>query len=71
MQTITAQFKILNVVSAWPHGRRRDSAARRLLELRVRIPPGTWMSVSCECCVSSGRGLCDGPIPRPEESYVL
>jgi hypothetical protein len=22
-------------------------------------------------CVSSGRGLCDGPIPRPEESYRL
>jgi hypothetical protein len=23
----------------------------------------------CECYVLSGRGLCDGPIPRPEESY--
>jgi hypothetical protein len=21
------------------------------------------------CCVLSGRGLCDRPIPRPEESY--
>jgi hypothetical protein len=29
------------------------------------------MSVSCECCVLSGRGFCDGPIPRPEESYRL
>jgi len=47
------------------------SAATRLLGLRVRIPPGSWMSVSCECCVSSGRGLCDGPIPRPEESYLV
>jgi hypothetical protein len=27
------------------------------------------MSVTCECCVLSRRGLCDGPIPRPEESY--
>ena len=26
------------------------------------------MSVYCECCVLSGRGLCDGPITRPEES---
>ena len=26
-------------------------AAARLLGLRVRIPPGAWMSVSCECCV--------------------
>jgi hypothetical protein len=23
-----------------------------LLGLQVRIPPGTWMSLSCECCVS-------------------
>jgi hypothetical protein len=30
---------------------------------------GGLMSVSCECCVLSGRGLCDGPIPRREESY--
>jgi hypothetical protein len=29
---------------------------------------GAWMSVSCECCVLSGRGLCDGLITRPEES---
>ena len=27
------------------------------------------MDVCCECCVLSGRGLCDGPITRPEESY--
>jgi hypothetical protein len=26
------------------------------------------MSVSCECCVFSGRGLCNGLITRPEES---
>jgi len=34
-------------------------------------PAGAWMSVSCECCVLSGRGLCDGPIPRPEEPYGM
>jgi hypothetical protein len=27
--------------------------------------------VSCTVFVLSGRGLCDGPIPRPEESYRL
>jgi hypothetical protein len=27
------------------------------------------MSVSCECYVKSGRGLCDELVPRPEESY--
>ena len=29
------------------------------------------MSVCCECCVLSGRGLCDVLITRPEESYRL
>ena len=27
------------------------------------------MSVSCECCILSSRGLRDGLITRPEESY--
>jgi hypothetical protein len=27
------------------------------------------MSVCYECCVLSGRGLCDELIPRPEEFY--
>jgi len=27
------------------------------------------MSVCCECCVKSGRGLCDGLFTCPEESY--
>jgi len=29
------------------------------------------MFVWCECCVLSGRGLCDRLITRPEESYRL
>jgi hypothetical protein len=29
------------------------------------------MSVCCECCVLSDRGLCVGLITRPEESYRL
>jgi hypothetical protein len=29
------------------------------------------MIVCCECCVLSGRGLCDELITRPEESYRL
>jgi hypothetical protein len=50
-------------------GLKRRSAAARLLRLWVRIPPGAWMSVCCERCVLSGRGLCDELITRPEESY--
>ena len=52
-------------------GLRRRSAAARLLISWVRIPPGAWMFVYCECCVLSGRGLCDELITRPEESYPL
>jgi hypothetical protein len=43
----------------------RRSAAARLLRLWVRISPGAWMSVCSECCVLSGRGLCDELITRP------
>ena len=52
-------------------GLSRRSAAARLLGLWVRIPPGAWTSVCCECCVLSDRGLCDELITRPEESYRL
>jgi len=34
-----------------------------------RIQPGAWMFVCCECCVLSGRGLCDELIIRLEEFY--
>ena len=33
--------------------------------------PTGGMDVCCECCVLSGRGLCDGLITHPEESYRL
>ena len=55
----------------FPCGLRRSSAATRLLRLWVRISPGAWMSVCCECCVLSGRGLCDELITHQEESYRL
>jgi hypothetical protein len=42
---------------------------RSLTGIWVRILPRAWMSVCCDCCVLSGRGLCDGLITRPEESY--
>ena len=57
--------------SQWPRDLRRRSAAARLSKSWVRIPPGAWMSVCCECWLLSGRGLCDGLITRPEKSYRL
>ena len=59
----------------WLSGLKRGSAAARLLGLRVRTSSGGGGGhgclVFCECCMLSSRGLCDGPIPRPEESYRL
>ena len=43
---------------------RRGSASPRLLELRVRIPPEAW-NMYVVCC--TGRGLCSGPVSRPQE----
>ena len=37
----------------------------------VRIPPGHGCLSVMIFCVLSGRGLCDGLIARPEESYRL
>ena len=54
-----------------PRGLRRRFAAARLLRSWVRIPPGACVIVYSECCVLSGRGLCDELITRPEESYRL
>jgi hypothetical protein len=55
--------------SQWPRNLRRGSSAARLLWLPVRIPPGVWMSVTCECCVLPSRGLRIGPTARSEEFY--
>jgi hypothetical protein len=55
--------------SYWP--RWGGSAVAHFLELHVRIPPGAWMSLSCDCCLLSGRGLCVGLITHPEESYWM
>jgi hypothetical protein len=40
---------------------------------RVRIPLRAWMLVSCLYAVlfCVGRGLCDGLVTRPEESYLM
>jgi hypothetical protein len=64
-------FLSVQEVYAGPTGKRGlrcMSVAIRLLRLRVRIPPGAWMSL---CCVLSGRGLCDELITRPEKFYWL
>ena len=66
---LASVFKFAELRSQWPRGLRRRSSVASLLVLWVQIPPVTWTSASCECCVLSGRGLCVELIPRPEESY--
>jgi len=66
-QNLACRF-FFNCRSQWPRGLNRGSAAARLLGLRVRIPPGAWDVSPYECCVWSGRGLCDWLITRPEET---
>jgi len=66
------KYRILSLKKGptqYSRGPRCGSAAARLLGLRVRIPPGARMSVTCECCVLSRRGFCGGMIIRPGESY--
>ena len=69
--TAVPLYTIWQSRSQWPRRLRRRSVAARLLRLWVRIPPGAWMFVCCDCCVLSGRGLCDELITRPEESNRL
>ena len=67
-----SHFHPISTPRAYPSelaGLRRVSAAAGLLRLWVRISPGARMS--CECCVLSGRNMCDGLITRPQESFRL
>ena len=50
----------------WPRGKTRN-CGRSLAGNVVSNPAGAWMS--CEYFALSGKGLCGGPITRPEESY--
>jgi hypothetical protein len=52
----------------WSCSGRRRSGAARLPGIAGSNPAGC-MDVSCECCALSGRGLCNGPISRPEDAY--
>ena len=46
-------------------------SGRSPAEIMGSNPTGAWVFFCCECCVLSGRGLCDELITRPEESYQL
>jgi hypothetical protein len=58
-------------ISIPPGGIRTHERWAHLLRSWVRLPPGAWIFICCECLVLSGRGLCDELVTRPEESYRL
>ena len=68
---LLCKLMLQKCIFQWPRGLRRRSAAFRLLGLWVRIPAEAWMSVTSECYVLSGSGLCVGLITRPEESFRM
>jgi hypothetical protein len=69
---VSSPSKIYICRSLWPHGLRRRSADARLVwDSGYEYKTGAWLFVCCECCVLSGRGLCNELITRPEEFYRL
>ena len=57
--------------SQWPGSLKFRTETAFLLRLWVRIPRWARMYVCCECCVFSGRDLCNELITHPQESYLL
>ena len=49
--------------------RSKSRVCGRFLAGIVGSNPAWGVNVCLLCSVTSDRGLCDGPIPRPEESY--
>ena len=55
--------------SQWPRGLKCGSTVVHLLGFLLCIHPETWMSLSYNYCVLSGKCICVGLIIRPGESY--
>jgi hypothetical protein len=62
---LTSKHYYLHGRSQWP----RSLRPLAYWDCGLESHRGHGMSVSCECCVLSGRGLCDGLITCPGESY--
>jgi hypothetical protein len=71
LNLVNFSWRTLKSRSRWSRHLRPRSAAACLMDFRVRIPPESWLSASCECHMLSARGLCDRPITLPEVSYQM
>jgi len=65
------QMDTISIVSPIPvtASSKALASGRSLAGIVGSNPAGGWKSVSRECCMLSGRGLCVGLITRPEQSY--
>jgi len=63
----SVKSRVPNLVAARSRGR----VSGRSLAGTSGSNPSDGMNVYCECSVLSGRGLCVGPITRPEKSYRM
>ena len=68
---VTVNSTRTNVRCKWPRDLMRGSVAARMLILWVRFPPCGMDFVTRKCRMMSGRDLCVGLMPCPEESYWL
>jgi hypothetical protein len=57
MPSVTKTLKGLEYITRITQGCNNNDRYNGL-GLRGRIPPGVWMSDSCECCMFSGRNVC-------------
>jgi len=72
-ERLRGTIKTMNIGRQFPRGLRPESAAARLLGLRVRIPPGTRMSlVNVACCLVAVSALDWALVQRsPTECGVI
>ena len=71
MRGIGQRYLIFDCRFQWPSGLSVSLETLACWGCGFESRAGAWMYVCYECCVSSGRGLYDGLITRPEESYQL
>jgi hypothetical protein len=65
------QFGMVTNADTTLRGLKAWVCGRSLAGIASSIPAGGRGCSSFKCCVFSGRGFCDGPIPRPKDSYRL
>ena len=64
-------FPFIKIIDARQLTVLADPSSRSFAGILTSNPAEAWMSVSCDYCMPSGRGLCVWLITRTEKSYRL